>query len=51
MRKKKLKTAIVELCEDGLHTDGAHHKQWFLEAILLVIGGDIPRDAERGIAP
>ena len=25
---------IVDLCLKGLYTDGAHHKQWYLEEIL-----------------
>lgn len=25
---------IKDLCLDGLSTDGAHHKQWYLEEIL-----------------
>jgi hypothetical protein len=44
---------IEQLCLDALHTDGAHHKQWFLEQILLVLleveGG--VSDWEPGIAP
>jgi len=29
---------IKSLCMDGLRTDGAHHKQWFLEEILKALG-------------
>jgi hypothetical protein len=31
---KNLKAEIVSLAIDGLTTDGAHHKQWFLNEIL-----------------
>lgn len=31
--------ALIEFLIDGLTTDGAHHKQWFLEAILAVACG------------
>lgn len=52
---------VKELAIDGLMTDGGHHKQWFLEQILLRLGFDldeIDRELsesdymwERGIAP
>ena len=29
------------LCIEGLLTDGAHHKQWFLEKIAETLGGDL----------
>jgi len=46
----------------GLTTDGSHHKQWFLEQILIALGVDLdePREWleedgyggwEQGIAP
>lgn len=28
---------IIELCFDGLHEDGGHHKQWYLEEILKTV--------------
>jgi len=30
-------TKIIELCFEGLHEDGGHHKQWYLEEILKLI--------------
>ena len=27
-------TDIIQLCFEGLHCDGGHHKQWYLEKIL-----------------
>lgn len=32
-------TRILEFVIDGLLTDGAHHKQWYLEQILTTIWG------------
>ena len=47
---------VHDLSLDALYTDGAHHKQWYLEHILnnvckvLALGvGD--KDWEDGIAP
>jgi hypothetical protein len=31
--------SITELCVNGLTTDGAHHKQWYLESILSFVIG------------
>ncbi len=31
---------IVEIIVDALMTDGAHHKQWSLEQVLLSILGE-----------
>ena len=52
---------IKELCIDALCTDGGHHKQWYLEQILITLGYnlDIIRkelqeedyDWDDGIAP
>lgn len=57
---------IKELCIDGLLTDGGHHKQWYLEQILIKLGYDLKEirkelntpdengdyyDWEDGIAP
>ena len=48
---------ILILASKALATDGAHHKQWYLEEILGICG--IPRESleeiivewERGIPP
>lgn len=32
---------LRDLAIDGLLTDGAHHKQWFLEKILVGLGVDL----------
>ena len=51
------KERIIELLKDGLQTDGAHHKQWYLNEVLKLINADIARDVEEhwthdgGIAP
>jgi hypothetical protein len=49
---------VINLCIEGLRTDGGHHKQWYLEHILLAM---IPKekwdelkrkkDWKKGIAP
>jgi hypothetical protein len=54
-------TKIKDLSIDGLLTDGAHHKQWYLEQILTLLGVDLDRldeeleslggEREPGIAP
>ena len=44
---------VINLIQQGLMTDGAHHKQWYLEEILKrmnVRNAEIP-DHEDGIAP
>ncbi len=46
---------LDDLIAEGLQIDGAHHKQWYLEQVLLRMGyeeSDL-RDLghERGIAP
>ena len=41
---------IRELVEAALTTDGAHHKQWYLERVALQLGLPLP-DHEPGIAP
>jgi hypothetical protein len=54
--------AVRMLCEEGLFTDGDHHKQWFLEQILVALGHDLGEvraaarevgygDWEPGVAP
>ena len=46
---------IYDLVIGGLHTDGEHHKQWYLEQILTQLGHDPVkmRDSgwDEGIAP
>ncbi|HUS89630.1 MAG TPA: hypothetical protein VMW91_09770 [Desulfosporosinus sp.] len=49
---------LVKLCKDGLTTDGGHHKQWYLERVLLYIAGKPEWDRlkrkhewEKGIVP
>ncbi len=51
---ESLITQIHNLCLEGLETDGAHHKQWYLEQILKIISPGInidELDCEKGIAP
>jgi len=55
------KGKAAELCAEALMTDGAHHKQWYLEEILKALGFDLDayekyvtaKDIhwERGIPP
>jgi len=47
---------IASLCIDGLKTDGTHHKQWFLEQILEVMGVNVENwrekaEWDKGVAP
>jgi hypothetical protein len=46
---------IYELADRGLHTDGAYHKQWYLERILELLASEDDRSflepREHGIAP
>jgi len=46
---------IKNLISDGLCTDGAHHKQWYLEEIGKVCGMKIEIEnrigVNKGIAP
>lgn len=49
---------VINLCLDGLTTDGGHHKQWALEEILKLITSETVFDIyknqyewEEGIAP
>lgn len=54
-----MKLSMVELIIDGLQTDGGHHKQWYLEQILIELVGkkkikemkEYYGDWEEGIAP
>ena len=51
--EKKLKREIKELCISGLLTDGAHHKQWYLEQIAKVLGIELVAELEyeKGTPP
>lgn len=54
MNKKTKLAKIMELAKDGLFTDAGDHKQWFLEEIFELAGGDmmeIAGEFEDGIAP
>ena len=44
---------VADLVREALSTDGAHHKQWYLEMIALLIGIELPDEGEyeEGIAP
>lgn len=48
---------LKDLAVEGLQTDGAHHKQWFLERILEGLGCNLASlrdrsiDWEDGVAP
>jgi len=55
---RKANAAAVELALHALTTDGAHHKQWYLERIVEALGIDLEHyenttgfRGERGIAP
>lgn len=37
------KEELKELCISGLKTDGAHHKQWYLEEILKKLGFELKK--------
>ena len=43
--KNEDRAKIIELLREGLTTDGAHHKQWFLEEILGILS---PKDVLEG---
>jgi len=54
VRKREKLAKIMELAEDGLHTNEDCHKQWYLEEIFKLAGGDLAEiDGlfEEGIAP
>ncbi len=58
---EQFRTANLEATNLALHalmTDGAHHKQWYLEQIVKVLGIDLEHfesttgyEIERGSAP
>lgn len=38
---EETKGKIIEVLLDGLYTDGAHHKQYYLkQALILLVGKD-----------
>ncbi len=41
---------VLELVQEGIETDGGHHKQWFLVEIAKVLGIPYVTDDE-GLAP
>jgi len=50
------KDKIIKLLVDGLQTDGAHHKQWYLNEVLTLIDEESAKEVEgwtgdAGIAP
>jgi len=49
------KQALIKLVIEALQTDGAYHKQWYLEQILEMLGCDTRTIQElpweKGIAP
>jgi hypothetical protein len=50
-RPSDLTGPIKALALGGLITDGSHHKQWYLEKIFRLVGGDETGPWEPGIAP
>ncbi len=43
---------IERMFDKALSTDGAHHKQWYLQQIAKMLGFDFDKcDYEKGIAP
>jgi len=57
LKGKDRDNKIIQLCIDGLCTDGGHHKQWYLEQILLLFNEEDTirelnmEDIEQGVAP
>tara|TARA_Y100000034_G_scaffold133004_1_gene197410 strand:- start:144 stop:344 length:201 start_codon:yes stop_codon:yes gene_type:complete len=60
MEFTKLEMELLELIMDALYTDGAHHKQWYLEQLLSIISKDgyipmrilnVAETWEPGVAP
>lgn len=47
----KLNTASLNLVRSALCTDGAHHKQWYLEQLHALLTTDPLPEHEEGIAP
>jgi hypothetical protein len=44
------RNAITAIVSHGLHTDGAHHKQWYLEQVAKHLGLAVT-GYEPGVAP
>jgi hypothetical protein len=44
------RNAITAIVSHGLHTDGAHHKQWYLEQVAKHLGLPVT-GYEPGVAP
>jgi hypothetical protein len=42
---------VRSLIEDALTTDGAHHKQWYLEQIARYLELPVTADHEPGVPP
>lgn len=44
---------VEKLIRDGLHTDGGHHKQWYLEQIAETLNIDLSNEEQwdEGVAP
>lgn len=56
--KVLIKTSVIkalDLAYEALQTDGAHHKQWYLEQIAIALGGHEEYiqqiESEEGIPP
>ena len=41
------KEKIIELLVAALQTDGAHHKQWYLNEVLTLIDDEIAKQVEE----
>jgi hypothetical protein len=39
------------ILSDALITDGAHHKQWYLQILAAKLGVDVLEDYDKGVAP
>lgn len=46
----RMRNQVEKLTYEGLHTDGGHHKQWYLYQIAELLGIDLS-DADPGVAP
>jgi len=51
-RLEKQLVEVEDLIIEALHTDGAHHKQWYLEKIAETLEIDLSKeDYDQSIAP
>ena len=48
--KNPHESEICELLIEAVETDGANHKQWYIEQIALKMGVELP-DHEKGVSP